>query len=62
LPASPPDPNIKEQRGCFVKTTGDNLLLGSASLIDALGIFRRWHESVIKLTLGARRSAYYAHG
>jgi hypothetical protein len=35
LPASPPDPNIKEQRGCFVKTTGDGLLLGSASIIDA---------------------------
>ena len=56
------DPKIAEHRGRIIKTTGDGLLLGSASLIDALGIFRRRHESVIKLTLGARRSAYYAHG
>jgi adenylate cyclase len=34
------DPKIREQRDCIVKTTADGLLLGPASLIDAVGIFR----------------------
>ena len=52
----------KSSAAASSKPRADGLLLGSASLIDALGIFRGWHGSVIKLTLGARRSAYYAHG
>lgn len=56
---------IKKYRGCIVKIMGAGLLLGSAGLIGALGIFCRRHgreESVIKLTLAARWSAYDAHG
>ena len=52
----------KSSAAASSKPRADGLLLGSASLIDALGIFRRRHESVIRLTLGARRSAYHAHG
>ena len=37
------NPKIKEQRGCFVKTAGDGLLLKSASVIDAVGLSRRRH-------------------
>jgi len=58
-------PQIAEHHGRIVKTTRDSLLCDPASAINAMGIFRRRHgreESVIKLTLVARRSPYDAYG